>query len=389
MKSSTVGLSIIALSTIAYVFVELLRSAYYTSQRDKKKTFWSRFICRNSRIPFIAFRVSLEPNLIKKQVKYVCKVLVPDWRHLEDAELRVERVLGGITNRIFCVSVNKDAPNLFFNKVLVRVFGAEGIIDREKENEIFEQLAKNRIAPSFIGEFANGRIESWLQARCISIEEMRYPNISKAVAQKLAILHRFQPQGHRKSLQDSPVWESIYAWLKEAKVALKQLENTELDDSRRLLLKQIDLLVLEKELEFLRNTLRKTPSPIVFSHNDLLFGNILYDEISGTVHFVDFEYSGWNYRGFDIGNHFCECMGGTDNGIPDYTKYPTEEQQHLFCQHYLVSYGGFENVSSVNETDIKSLMIEANRYALLSHFYWGMWALCLSVDQTVDFDYLL
>lgn len=315
--------------------------------------------------------------------------MVPGWRQLEDTELRVERVLGGITNRIFCVSVKNDTQNQYYSKVLVRVFGAEGIIDREKENEIFEQLAANTIAPSFIGEFTNGRIESWLQGRCISIDEMRYPTISKAVAQKLAVLHRFQPKSSGNNLQDSPVWESIYGWLREAKVALKHLENRGVDETRMSLLRQIDLQVLEKELEFLRSALQKTPSPIVFCHNDLLFGNILYDETSGTVHFVDFEYSGWNYRGFDIGNHFCECMGGTDNGVPDYTKYPTEEQQHLFCQYYLGAYEGLKDVSLVKEKDIKSLMIEANRYALLSHFYWGMWALCLSVDQTVDFDYLL
>lgn len=89
---------------------------------------------------------------------------------MEDTELRVERVLGGITNRIFCVSVKNDTQNQYYSKVLVRVFGAEGIIDREKENEIFEQLAANTIAPSFIGEFTNGRIESWLQGRCISID---------------------------------------------------------------------------------------------------------------------------------------------------------------------------------------------------------------------------
>jgi hypothetical protein len=59
-------------------------------------------------------------------------------------------------------------------------------------------------------------------------------------------------------------------------------------------------------------------------------------------------------------------MGGTDNGVPDYTKYPTEEQQHLFCQYYLGAYEGLKDVSLVKEKDIKSLMIEANRYALVS-----------------------
>lgn len=186
MKSVTVGLTVIAITASTYIIVELFRNTYHSSRRDKKRTFWSRLIGRSSGIPYAAFRVSLDPSLIKNQVKcgsvflvkekvfkcflrYVSKILVPSWHNLDDKELRVERVLGGITNRIFCVSVNKDMPNLQFQKVLVRVFGAEGIIDREKENMIFEQLALNQIAPNFIGEFANGRIEHWLEARCICI----------------------------------------------------------------------------------------------------------------------------------------------------------------------------------------------------------------------------
>lgn len=132
---------------------------------------------------------------------------------------------------------------------------------------------------------------------------MRFPAISKAIAQKLAVLHRFRPNNGRSHLKDSPVWNSINDWMKEAKVALQYLKNTELDQNRIELMSQIDLEVLAKELDFLKIRLKQTPSPIVFSHNDLLFGNILYDENLETVYFVDFEYSGWNYRGFD--SEFC------------------------------------------------------------------------------------
>jgi hypothetical protein len=29
------------------------------------------------------------------------------------------------------------------------------------------------------------------------------------------------------------------------------------------------------------------------------------------VHFIDYEYGNYSYRGFDIGNHFCEFAGGS------------------------------------------------------------------------------
>lgn len=50
---------------------------------------------------------------------------------------------------------------------------------------------------------------------------------------------------------------------------------------------------------------------VVFTHNDLLSGNVLipldyfdrecYDELK----FIDYEYAGYNTRAFDIANHFC------------------------------------------------------------------------------------
>jgi thiamine kinase-like enzyme len=40
--------------------------------------------------------------------------------------------------------------------------------------------------------------------------------------------------------------------------------------------------------------------PLVLSHNDLLNGNIMR-LADGTIQFIDFEYGGTNYRGFDLG----------------------------------------------------------------------------------------
>ena len=53
-------------------------------------------------------------------------------------------------------------------------------------------------------------------------------------------------------------------------------------------------------------------SPVVFGHNDLQEGNILCQKADdGSIvrlAFIDFEYCSYNYRGFDLANHFCEWM---------------------------------------------------------------------------------
>lgn len=67
---------------------------------------------------------------------------------------------------------------------------------------------------------------------------------------------------------------------------------------------------MKEEFEILyKEHLSTTQSPIVFSHNDLLLGNIIYDENSEKVTFIDYEYADCNYQAFDIGNHFSEFAG--------------------------------------------------------------------------------
>lgn len=42
-------------------------------------------------------------------------------------------------------------------------------------------------------------------------------------------------------------------------------------------------------------------------------GNIIYDEATNDVTFIDFEYAACNYQAFDIGNHFNEFAGTLDD----------------------------------------------------------------------------
>jgi choline/ethanolamine kinase len=98
-----------------------------------------------------------------------------------------------------------------------------------------------------------------------------------------------------------------------------------------------------------RKFIQTVNSPIVFSHNDLQGGNILCRQLSqedeekgireaDTPEFerrltvIDFEFCSYNFRAFDIANHWAEWMYdyGHDQS-PYYTikrdKYPSKTEQ--------------------------------------------------------------
>lgn len=66
---------------------------------------------------------------------------------------------------------------------------------------------------------------------------------------------------------------------------------------------------LEEEIDFLEHRLSSLGSPVVFAHNDLLLGNVIYTKEENKVSFIDFEYAAPNHQAYDIGNHFNEFPG--------------------------------------------------------------------------------
>ena len=155
---------------------------------------------------------------------------------------------------------------------------------------------------------------------------------------------------------------------------------------------KINLGSVREEIVWLKNLLKQTESPIVFAHNDLLSGNILYREGDNNLVFVDYEYGGWNYRGFDIGNHFCEYAGF------DYTKfaevYPNKETQMQFLSAYAKEEMKLQQSEDSDPGSpeffekLERLYVEVNRYALGSHLFWGVWGIIQAKHSKIDFDFL-
>lgn len=328
-----------------------------------------------SQRPCADYSVHSEGDIIKLHS------IIPGWEELSSAEtdLRVVPVPGGITNRIYKLTHSEQAPFA----VLVRIFGGQDVFtskQRQHENEIFEQLGRSGIAPKLIALFQNGRVEQFINARPISLDEMVVPSVMSGVAVAMAKLHKFQPSNSLGLKRDPGVWVALDKWV--AEVLRLQKQNSAFAKQV-----SVDLNECVECMQKLRQSLAKAkvPSPVVFCHNDLLCGNILLSLGDGkSVSLVDFEYSSFNYRGFDIGNFFCEAMGGTQDGYVDASRYPSESARRAFCTTYLrESYK-----QEPEDSAVSALVDEAEGYGLLAHMYWGFWGLVQSVSSPVDFPYV-
>ena len=307
-------------------------------------------------------------NETDEQVISIVRAMVPAFQSSSDQHpCQVDRITGGITNKLFKCSVpaNSNIPS-----VLVRVFGGEGIIDRNKENATVAWLAENGLGPKYYGRFANGRIEGFFEgATVFSLEDLSDAVLSRGIATELAAFHKLEIPDYLEEYYTAPnLWTDIETWLAAASIVPTE-QSTEGSPSSLLTVHDLEMYAnlpltspptesfLEQacrgasnpmseknitnvltimngsnnnnssstsassptffqsfdsvttELTNARSTVESRSFPVSFCHNDVLCGNVM--KKGNKVVLIDFEYGGTNYRGFDIANHFNEWAGGT------------------------------------------------------------------------------
>ncbi|XP_023590279.1 choline/ethanolamine kinase isoform X1 [Trichechus manatus latirostris] len=314
---------------------------------------------------------------------------------------------GGLSNLLFRCSLPEHLPSHGEEprEVLLRLYGAilQGVDSLVLESVMFAILAERSLGPQLYGVFPEGRLEqyippfpscpsplttligSWVQSRPLKTQELREPVLSAAIATKMAQFH-----GMEMPFTKEPHW--LFGTMERYLKQIQDLPPTGLPQ-----LNLLEVYSLKDEMDNLRKLLDSTPSPVVFCHNDIQEGNILLlsePENADNLMLVDFEYSSYNYRGFDIGNHFCEWVYDyTHEEWPFYTArpadYPTRGQQLHFIRHYLAEIRKDKTPSPEEQRKLEEdLLVEVNRYALASHFFWGLWSILQSSMSTIEFGYL-
>ncbi|XP_014826630.1 PREDICTED: choline/ethanolamine kinase [Poecilia mexicana] len=315
------------------------------------------------------------------------------WKTVQEADFQISIVSGGLSNLLYLCCLPDHVPCLGEEprQVLLRVYGAilQGVDSLVLESVMFAILAERTLGPKLYGIFPEGRLEQYLPNTRMLTEQLSDPVISSEIATKLARFH-----GMVMPFNKEPKWlfGTIDKYMDEV-MKINFVRETHVKKYNKLM--QFDL---PAELKSLRSLLAATPSPVVFCHNDVQEGNILILEdrdhtLTEKLMLIDFEYSSYNYRGFDFGNHFCEwTYDYTWNEWPFYKvtpeNYPTREQQLHFIRSYLAEQSRHTK-SDLDQTQIEEdMIIEANRYALASHFLWGLWSIIQAKLSKIEFGYM-
>ncbi|XP_072277391.1 choline kinase alpha-like isoform X2 [Pyxicephalus adspersus] len=354
-----------------------------------------------------------DPSTRRKAYRW-CKEFLPGaWRFLQEERFCITVIRGGLSNMLFHCSLPDDEKCLSNEprSILLRLYGPilqmscnkgenqetqrenffQGAAAMVMESVMFAILAERSLGPKLYGIFPQGRLEEFIPSRKLETGELSLPAISAEIAEKMARFH-----GMSMPFNKEPKWlfGTMEKYLKQA-LKLKFTRESHIRKLNKFL--SYNLL---KEMDTLRSLLESTPSPVVFCHNDCQEGNILLLEgrensEKQKLMLIDFEYSSYNYRGFDIGNHFCEWMYDyTYEKFPffkaSFSKYPTKKQQLHFISSYMAEFQpGFESLNNEEKSKIENEMLtEINRFALASHFFWALWSIVQAKISSIEFGYM-
>uniref|UniRef100_A0A8P4KD06 ethanolamine kinase n=1 Tax=Dicentrarchus labrax TaxID=13489 RepID=A0A8P4KD06_DICLA len=275
------------------------------------------------------------------------------WKTIKEDDFQISIVSGGLSNLLYLCSLPDhvhcvgEEPR----QVLLRIYGAilQGVDSLVLESVMFAILAERMLGPKLYGIFPDGRLEQYLPNTRMHTEQLSDPSISAEIATKLARFH-----------------EMLMPFNKEPKWLFGTIDNVDND-------------------HFLISCFGVAGNILMLEDRD--------QTSTDRLMLIDFEYSSYNYRGFDFGNHFCEWMYDyTYNQWPFYKatpeNYPTREQQLHFIRGYLAEQRRYSDFA-MDQTQIEEdMIIEANRYALASHFLWGLWSIIQAKISKIEFGYM-
>ncbi|GAN06328.1 choline/ethanolamine kinase [Mucor ambiguus] len=302
----------------------------------------------------------------------VVSCVFPNWQY---EDIQFVQCKDGITNQLVRVTYK---PTDF--SVLVRAYGkgSELIIDRKQEVVNIITLSAQNMCPPLYARFRNGLVYGFIKGKVSTVEELGQEKTAEWIAKKLGKWHQVQlPQQNiiKSNTKEQRLWSTMFKWLDQVPEKYENPSIQSIFETR------FDMKKIRTELEHLIQELEKLESPIVFSHNDLLYGNIIYDHEKGEANFIDYEYGCYAFRGFDIGNHFNEFAGFEC----EYWRYPSKEFQMKWYDWYLT-----ENNNGVKPTEAEKeqLFKEVDGFSLASHYYWGLWAMIQAMVSDIDFNYM-
>ncbi|GAB0095267.1 choline/ethanolamine kinase [Sergentomyia squamirostris] len=451
----------------------------------------------------------------------ICRdYLTGAWKTVSPEEIKFKRVSGGLSNYLYYVSLpdstrtssrsssisltsaapinlvskraRKGSSDEFLRndnmlepqEVLLRIYGhthgEQALETMLTETVVFALLSERKLGPKLHGIFPGGRIEQYIPARALKTHELSNSRISVKIAEKTAEIHSLDIP---VSKEPDWLWSTMERWLKSVETILFKFDTSNPDEAEKA--ERLQRVNFREEMDWFQRIVRNSSEfPVVFSHNDLQEGNILFKDydsfdqrisdegdlqpgftdglnanfqsillaatsrnatpledngnlillqnprkrslsagnleetvlgeldntrdsvLSGNsqgfscdsndgndpeLMIIDFEYCSYNYRGFDLANHFIEWTFdyASNENYPFYThkphQFPNQEQKDRFILAYLRKLHDNDDYQ-VTEEEMREIQKEIDCFTIASNLFWSLWSI-VNVYQEIEFGY--
>ncbi|EFO20387.2 choline/ethanolamine kinase [Loa loa] len=322
----------------------------------------------NIKLPLIDDEATKEGALL------ILKEIKPSW---ERELISFKAFTVGITNKILCATYTPVNGTILKERLLFRIYGnnTDKIIDRNKEFNNWLYLASQGCAAQVYAKFSGGIVSGFLPGHALTVDNLRDETIVTNTCKALSRLHKLKPDTGDETKP------TLFIKIKQFLANFSDhYENKQKQERYDEFFKQREISFL-RDLHGLRDVIQRRQSEVVFCHNDLLIHNIIHDDKTDSISFIDYEYADYNYQDFDIANHFCEYAGVDDF---NYSRCPDKKYKRDWITKYLTYY--LERKPTKDEVD--NLLDGNNAFEAAAHFFWALWALVQSQISTIDFGYL-
>ena len=257
---------------------------------------------------FRYFDVRIDKDKVKEDIIDLLLSLKPNWTK---DDLCQQEYSDGYVNSMTCFYQRTDEKR---NDALVaRVYGLEGHdlpVEREKELLTMQVAHAAGCFPTIFGAFKNGIIYEYEPGRIVNFHDLIKPDIVKKVAHQL---YRFQHidvdslelvdrNGVTVKYDKTPkTFESLPIMIQKIPTDPKSERNKNMFHIYR---KTLTDEYLMREYEFVNNTLDDVKLPLALNHGDFHPRNMIINDETGKVTFIDYEVSTVNHEVNDLSRFF-------------------------------------------------------------------------------------
>jgi len=269
-----------------------------------------------------------------------------EWKTLADNQFEFE-LLRGLTNEVYKVIPKAEYP-VSPSLVIFRKFNENSkLVDRPQERKLFRQLGDSELGPKCLADNEKYRVEEYIHSKTLYGPDYNKKEIRRGLAKAIAKFHRRDIEwiGKRRYLPDDLANKELCKPFEE-----KCNSEGVFDESQKEIVKKMKEITSEEELEFIKKIV--PDDDIVLSHNDLSNGNQLLLAGSDEIMLIDYEYSGRNFRGFDIGYIYQQSVFTPNKEAPYFKvqdgNFPTDDEFVDFIHYYIV----FSDISAEQEKNL-------------------------------------